>query len=170
MFERVGRDKNLTYFLRVKGSPSAVVELVQKTVRQTAEKFLEGEERGIISIDVYKVRFQRPPRRAWLVTVVQSEHTCEVLSHKDESRLSELKRSVTFLTPTGADQGTPRGKGCLFVELSMPFSPFLHPHPPTTSRRRFHTSGSNMICSGKGWPSTVPSLGSGGRRDCLGRP
>jgi len=38
--------------------PSEVVRLVQKIVRQTAEKRLEAVKRGVSVIDVYEVRFR----------------------------------------------------------------------------------------------------------------
>jgi len=61
-FEYVGKEKPSTYLLKstVEGSPSEIVELTREVARATAEKLLEVEEREILSIDVYEVRFLRP--------------------------------------------------------------------------------------------------------------
>ena len=42
---------------RVNGSPSEIVGLTQKRARETAKKHLDLEGRGILTTDVYEVRF-----------------------------------------------------------------------------------------------------------------
>jgi hypothetical protein len=57
VFEYVGNIEQPPYVMIgwVKGSPSGLVKLVEKRVRETAEMRPEANERGIHAINVYEV-------------------------------------------------------------------------------------------------------------------
>jgi len=58
------------------------------------------------------------------MTAVQTNSSCDAV--KDAIQGNTLMVSMTLLTPSGMEQITPHGRGCLFIELSMLPTPFLY--------------------------------------------
>ena len=123
--------------------------------RRPLKNFRELRNGLFLQLMCMRYDFRRSLDGAWLTTPVQTEHPRKVL--KDELRRSESREFGVLLTVAGGENVVPRGDACLFVELSMPFSPLLCQQLPTSSQGHVHISSSSMLCSGKIRARILPS-------------